>query len=640
MPKANNKHKIKEICTLILGKPYMPSVVYSLLFALLWLKPRLSSLSYGNLDPSYIYGVEKAALNHISFGNHFIATYGPLGYAANNFLAQNDVKMMIWEVAAVVAAGFGVYALSKLYLITQTRYSRILLSILLLFALSLATPEWLYLDIFLLYILIYIRGKGTYRDYLTVILPIIAALLTLVEFTIGATTIVAFLLAIIFQVSKSSTIGYKAKRLIIVSLIYLLLLTSIAYLLGTTNIFDYFVSNLRMSSGFSDAMSLTSPLISIGTKYFFLALAALVVWLVVKLKREAINYIFLVPVLYVVWKYAIARQDGHILIALEVIPVLILIVAFSVKKLTFSDGLLTTLILVLSVMAIWSTAIPYDNYDAQVASPLNNVKTLGVIKFFEVGEQQRAWIKQTNLGLATAKLPASMLSIIGKSGVDVFPWEASIIQANNLTWDNRPSPFSFETYTPQFDEANAKFFDTSGSQFIVWHSFGSSGINGIDYRNILWDEPKTLGSILEHYKYVASNNSFVLLERTNKPDEDQAYGIITSSQKIGSNWTRVPRSSALICASISIHNTPIEYLKSLLVRERPFYMQLQYQNGTLQQYRFVRETAPDGLLINQLPLNWQQLINLLKFHQSSNVVQQFKVIGEPSTTVSYRSCLG
>jgi len=159
-----------------------PSFIYSLFFGVIWLRPTLQSLRY-SLDSSYIYGVEKAAIAHLSFGNHFVATYGPLGYAAQNFLPKEVSRVMIWQVLAVFAAGFGVYVFSKLYLNNTPKYKTWLFALLFLLALSLSVDEWIYFNVFLLYVFIYIKTDRRYRQYLMLGLSVLCSMLTLAKFT-------------------------------------------------------------------------------------------------------------------------------------------------------------------------------------------------------------------------------------------------------------------------------------------------------------------------------------------------------------------------------------------------------------------------------------------------------------------------
>jgi hypothetical protein len=101
--------------------------------------------------------------------------------------------------------------------------------------------------------------------------------------------------------------------------------------------------------------------------------------------------------------------------------------------------------------------------------------------------------------LRRARLPGSMRRIIGEASVDVYPWNASYVRANQLTWVNRPLPASFNAYTPALDVLNATFFRSDRRPaFLIWHS-SLGGLLSIDDRHLFWDEPRTLQAIVDHY---------------------------------------------------------------------------------------------------------------------------------------------
>lgn len=613
---------------------------YSLIFATLWLKPALQTLTY-SLDPSFIYGVEKAAINHISFGNHFISTYGPLGYAAQNFLPQEVGRTMAWQIMSCIAVGIGVYVFSRLYLKNLSRLKVGLLTLTLLFALALSVNEWIYLNIFILYLFIYIGYNQRNRQYFILGLSALGATLTLVKFTIGFGSIGALLLAIAFGPMRRN-LKHIAYDLSLSIVSYLTLLTLLGYWLGTNNIIAYITSGVGISSGFSDAMSFITPSTAIATKLLLLAFVVFIVWLLLRSNHEPWRYSFLLPPLYIVWKYAIVRQDIHILVVLYTILPLILLFIFTIRKVTWVDALLA---LVIAFCCLVGVAVNGDNgsnsryvaLKSSMIAPITNVQSLRFFKFWEVKSEEHYWSEQTQSNLLPAVLPAAMRQTIANAGVDIFPYDTDIVLANNLTWDPRPSPFSFETYTRRFDEDNANFFNSNGSKFIIIHRRGGNGITGIDGRYVFWDEPLTLQSILKHYKYIASNYEFILLERTSTLAGGRA-ATISAKTKIGSSWTSIPKSTKPICADIYIKNTLSQVIKNFALRERPFYLNLRYEDGATSTYRFVRETAPDGLLVSPVPSSWENVISFFQHNDMVDSVTALQVTGESSTLVQYQTC--
>src|SRR5262249_18342587 len=59
------------------------------------------------------------------------------------------------------------------------------------------------------------------------------------------------------------------------------------------------------------------------------------------------------------------------------------------------------------------------------------------------------------------QLPDSILRLIGKSTVDVYPWNYAIVARNHLNWQPRPVLDSYASYTSWLDGLNSKHFENA-----------------------------------------------------------------------------------------------------------------------------------------------------------------------------------
>ena len=616
----------------------LPPALCSVVFGLLWLKPRLYLLTYNSLDPSYIYGVEKASELHESFGQQFTSNYGPLGYAVSNFLPEKIIPSMLWHAAAVLAVGFGVYIFCRLYV--QGRPTRWLATALLLFALAFAGPEWLYLNIFILYSFIYLKLKprSVAKRNLLIGLVVVSVLYILTKFTIGMVSIVGLSIIILTeQAGARSALRERIRLLAKVLLGYGAGLIVLAYILGIKNIFAYAISSLEVATGFSGAMAINDPNLALATKYIFGVFALLALWLVLTFNKKFAFYVFLLPALFVVFKYAVTRQDGHVLVLLQVVVFLAVLCYFLQRKIRPRDGVLLGLIIAASLMALWTNYTDFRQLHGFVVGPLTNVREHQALRFLNISGQKKETAKLEQAALQTAVLPESMRRTIGAEPVDVFPWETVIVKANNLGWRHRPSPYSFETYTHRLDAMNADFITDKGPKYIVWHKFGENGALGVDGRHLLWDGPRTIQAVLAHYRFVEADENFMLLARTDaKTPKPQSVAL---GQARGSDWIPVPQAQGLVCAEVAIDSSLKQIVYKGLIRERPFFVEARYSDGTVRLIRFVKETADSGLIINTLPYDWAHLTQFFRERMATDdKVAALRISNEPSARVTFVPC--
>jgi hypothetical protein len=277
-------------------------------------------------------------------------------------------------------------------------------------------------------------------------------------------------------------------------------------------------------------------------------------------------------------------------------------------------------------MAVFANKLPFygpNSFFEVLTSPVGNVKKVGAYEFLRLGKQKMEWATQSGLGLQNAALPDSILDKIGSHAVDVFPWEAAIVAANNLHWDNRPSPFSFESYDPYLDNLNAAFYTGSKApKYIIWHNTGAFSIDG---RHILWDEPKTFRTILSNYNVIEHDGNFILLGRREQT-EMTIYNVISlgslkpSVRKIAPKDTL--NSEALFFVSFDVDMSPLDVLETTLVRGDPYFLTIKTVNGQMQKYRLLVENTSQGILISPLPSSWEELVLLMtgQKHTYSRVV--------------------
>lgn len=583
---------------------------------------------HAGLDPSFNYGIGKAVLRNESFGSDFIATYGPLGYLIIDYLPNFVIQASLLLVFFALALGLGSYlfvrAWGPKYWAAQLGLG---LGVIYVFSLSYGI-EWNLLTVFLLYSFLYAYSTRRSKALLAV-LSLVAATFLFIKLTLGLAALGS---AMLLPVSSAVLARSARKRTLLaevftVALPYVVGVLVWSRLLHVTNLIMYARTGWEMSTGFSEAMSYQLPGTFVATVFCAIALLALVTVYVVDFSRLKIEprAVFIIPALYMIWKYAVVRQDYHILrLAQIILPLLMIIIVYRLHK-TKTTAKVITLAMASLVVALTIYTVPLNRLDLAkdflpvLKIPLVNIQNGSFLHFFEVGSEEQAWQKASRTNVASDKLPDKFVKRIGASGVDIYPWEVAIVAANNLTWQNRPSPYSFETYRPLFDNLNAAYFESARApKYVIWHNEG--GVYGVDARNVVWDEPKTLRTMLQFYSPVESNDQFILLQR-NKHAVQRSASTLGRQIVDWGEWVDVPTPTqqklTFFTASYAVGKTIA--IEDVLLRSESVSVSLEYKDESIVTYRVVPKMLVQGYLASDVPMTWDELLKLLSGQYSHSV---------------------
>lgn len=609
-------------------------LVYAVAVAcLLVLSPRLFSLAYGYIDPSFNYGVNEAAASGKAFGTQFISTYGPLGWLVADYLPKYALVANLAQGIYAVLLGIGAYLFIRLYVPLTGKKVLIALTVL-LYALAITNGggsiEWGYIMVFILYCFILLKLPARLSFVLLMMLTVTAALFSLTKFTLGFSALVALfavcLLSLGLELRKRLT--YTA----VVTVVYLVVFLGLGRHLGIQSFAGYIKTAFIESNNFNTAMALYDKQTFMATIFVAVILLLLALWPLLHGKRDMLKLLFIIPVLFTLWKYCVVRQDGHILRLLQVALPLSVILYFSFKARFIWDRRIILAVFVLSAMAMFADKIPFygpNSFYQVMASPLANVVKAEPVAAVRISQQKRDWAVVSAMNLGKAALPASMRNTIGKDGVDVFPYEASVIAANDLRWQNRPSPFSFETYDPYLDNLNASFYAGSQApQYVLWHN---TDVQSIDGRHVLWDEPATFRALLDRYQAVDSSANFILLKKLTTPtvvSYAKQQVVVPGEKPMGWQKLNTHDADPLTLVSLDIRPRLYEKLQAAAVRGADYYLELKTASHKVYKYRFIPENSEQGYLVEGLPVNWNQLIALLQNHAnpSTDPIEQYRVV--------------
>lgn len=586
-------------------------VTVSLLFTL---NSRLFILTYGLLDPSYNYAVNAAGAQKLAFGSNFISTYGPLGFLIANYLPAQLLYANLWLLFHALTIAMGTFIFSLQYI--ERKSMRWLAALAILYSLNICSRggfiEWAYISGYILLCFVYLKLSNTYKPYLILFLTFLAIIFSLTKFTLGFGAVMALLLLVTFG-SNSST-KFRFRALLFAVFGYFVGLLLLSRYLGIADLRAYMKTAVIISRNFSSAMSFYDTQTATATFAAIFSIGGLLLWILWRERQNALSYAFILPSIYALWKYCVVRQDSHMLAIMSLVIPMAILYYFVVRKRKTVDSVILLLIITTSFFAVWANKVPFYDYGgfaSTVTTPINRVINRDFINFIDIDGEKKEWAASSSLHLQGAALSTSMRNRIGVNGVDIFPWETVVIAANDLNWKNRPMPFSFNTYDPYLDNANATFIDSSQApKYIVWHN---TGIRSIDFRNLLWDEPKTMQSIMKNYIVVEHDEKFMLLERREQPLKTEATAIKFS---VEGDWITIPnKNEQLFILSFELKQNAGNKLEELLLRDPPHFITTVDQAGQVDKYRFVKENTQQGFIVNNLPSSWDEMIELIQNHK-------------------------
>jgi len=304
--------------------------------------------------------------------------------------------------------------------------------------------------------------------------------------------------------------------------------------------------------------------------------------------------------IFLAWKHGMAREEIYHTrnFFIYVLMIMTLFLVFNKKNI-----LLNFFIVSVGLSAFYLNISKLPSFFPQKTEffSINNFfEFTGNIK--DLGEKAR---KETSRNLASNMLPENLVNEIGDSMVDVYPWDYSIIPANQLKWTPRPVIHSYASYTPWLDKKNADHFNSENAPaFIIWDldkitsDFNGGSAESIDNRYLLNDEPNSIVSMISNYQGFYKDKSFLVLKKRIQP-------IQSSKQSMGSRvsqwdeWIGLPESKGdLLRAKTKIRNNLPGKIKSFLYKDESSHIYLKLSDGKILKYRIVPKNARDGLWLN------------------------------------------
>jgi hypothetical protein len=150
---------------------------------------------------------------------------------------------------------------------------------------------------------------------------------------------------------------------------------------------------------------------------------------------------------------------------------------------------------------------------------------------------------------------------------------------------------SYAAYTPELQRLNNEFFSSQKvPDYLFWHT------GTIDGRFPTLDDGEILLKILKNYAPVRQEKGLLLWKR--RSAGEHSYCLSKERESLGSldQWVAIPAEPTWL--RIEFEQTVLGAIRALLCRSSELRLELQLDNGDLQNYRLLRGNAQCGFLIS------------------------------------------
>ena len=586
-------------------------------FAILPMAPTVDSL--------FTYGFNHAAATGLAWGRDFVSTCGPYGYLILTMDVGNLVnRAIIFNLFLAIGTGLAIatYVQSVPALGAG---ARIMLAMVMAYAVSLPGAEYRWFVLFLLVLLTGIHRRERLSLVAFALAGILAGFYVLIRLSLGMNAVMTLLVAC-FLAPRLGTVG--ARLAVALPAATGSFLTGwLAYEGGFATIRSYLTTGWAVGLGYSAAMSFAPERWWIGVVSFLVWFALIVLWVVVQPGPHSRLVLAALTVpLFGAWKHSIVRQDVHVMILVTfgvfVIAVL-LTEATPVRDWRWTLPIAGTLLVPLT--AAWFNAAPaglnaMTSLEGVALAPLKLRGVTDLARLGQLAAYREAVAKESDSYLRQHVLPHSLRATLGESSVDVYPWRIFYVPANALSWASRPVPSSYNAYTPLLDGIDAAFFESPGRPtHLIWHATNEAGVRSIDGRYLLWDEPRTVRAIVDSYDIVASASSVMVLRARPGPRFGPPAPLGTVRAE-WNTWTPVPRSTGVLLASVNVEPSLLVPIVRAVFREDPVLVSVRFPSGETETYRVVRDNMKSGIWLGPFAVTIDELQSLLQRGVARQVV--------------------
>lgn len=534
------------------------------------------------LDSSYVWALNYLFVNDINFMDKLVYPLGPLGFLLMPAPMGNNLYY----------ATFFKVILQLVLIFHILNYKRDTNQWWLNCLIAIVTSWFATLDVLMIgisFFLLNSENKAASK-YKFLAIAIFSFLTILIKSSIGIAIHGMALFCILYEVFNPE----KRKNAISAALLYLAtyVFCNLVYFRDFAEAFQFNGNAIRLASSYADAMVLFPE-----HNEFFIWTSLIITYcaLFYNNKVNIKTAVLLLFPVFTMWKHSMVREDFyHARLFFQFLPFV-----FGVLLLQSKQKYVMAVAWLLSSMLYYQNLKNYNNFKPYNFG-INRAK--GFLESVVYISRFNSFNSKLSIeNLKSNTLNDSLLQIIGKETVDVYPYELSYIAANQLNWKPRRTLQS-GAFGSWLDNINASEFESKDRPtFILWHlnsdESGSTNVT-FDNRMVLNDEPISMLTLLKNYRIRVKSKNLMLLEKlpeARKIDQhsDQPFPLKFNE------WIEVKKNSAELLR-LHLHHNPSVFsrLRQFIYKGNEYQLDYKLNDGTIISKRFIMDNAKDGLWIN------------------------------------------
>ncbi|CAN5319849.1 hypothetical protein BH10PSE19_BH10PSE19_08410 [soil metagenome] len=618
----------------VTGKKFTILLLLSITITFISYPPLLRAIDTG-LDPSWSFALNYFFVKGMVLGKDVFFTYGPLGFLVCPLPLGNN--LLIASIFWFLCRSILVFSLLVLAIQINREVRPIhqgIVAILILFFFCLLPNEMVlfFLSVTLL-LLFNATGKQLFFFY-AILISVLSFFIKPAFFVYSFSAIVTYLF-IYSYINKN----YKLVILTVGTFSSLYLIFWLIYSHSLVSAIDHLIviKELIVNNTFAMSLNPENNWLYVGLSFIFIALTLMIYRRgrsILDVNGTVVSMIFILPI-FAMFKYSYGREDNHITLMVLNLGLIFSYLAIllgrsnrpTASQLRYIPELAKFGFCALCAMGFQYLNQAYVGYKLLPAVTITGYKEL-VPALIHPAQTMKALEIASQSNLLIDKLPPNIVKRISNKTIDVYPWELSVIAANNFNWQPRPIIQSYIGYSPYLDGFNASYInDGKGPDFFLW--YWNTPPYDLDERYILNSEPKTIRAILSWYDAIAINRKFVLFaKRLSKKTFN--FQLVAQAETHWNEWIAVPNDApTILLANIVTQTTWLEKIKLALYKLDMIWIDYQFSNGSIISHRLILANAVNGVWI-------KPYISFPLFREKFNIVENNdKIIAKSLATHSY-----
>jgi hypothetical protein len=176
---------------------------------------------------------------------------------------------------------------------------------------------------------------------------------------------------------------------------------------------------------------------------------------------------------------------------------------------------------------------------------------------------------------------------------DIYPYRQDILLSSGLRWSPRPIVQSYSAYEPKLADINADHLLGIPAPRNVFFD-----VRPIDNRLATLEDGKSWPLLFTRYRMVGRAGDFLFLERNHEGGNDpKMLDISVSSQRLGQEFN-LPRTSEPVWAEINVRPTFLGQIFAALFKPPQLHVLFRFEDGHTETFRYIAAMGRSGFIIS------------------------------------------